>query len=398
MGNRERVIKIWLAALVALLGINMIPSIAQAAEPDAAVPFALHLSCIERCTKDNKGTFNEQTGVCTPADATKHPYRSFDKCEVSAFPPSCPDKDKDGYPDFACGGKKADNCVKDANGLAQAGIRFIGDQTDSDGDGIGDACDGATKAWVKAELEARAGAAMEILAQLGDRKQDQLEAMAALREAIEGGGIVNIEDLNRALRPLYVAVDCFNQGKVAHFSTIEKETRVTCVQDPWRVAKDATDERQDAATHALERRTATVAVVGVAEGFGTLYGIVGGELNLVARPSGETEGRIGLVYGAPVATPDEDHATRAMQATAGLDWFLYEGPTCRAGIGVEALLAAAYDQDFSSKAASFGGRGRVPIQCGAVVIAPSVGLATVTTPRERGGVAAYGLTIGFQVP
>jgi hypothetical protein len=383
--------KLLFAALVALLGINIIPSIAQAVDTDAAVPYAQHLSCAERCKKDDKGTFNEETGVCTPADAEKHPYRSFDKCEVLAYPPACPDKDKDGYPDFACGGKKADNCVKDANGPAQAGIKFIGDQTDSDGDGIGDACDGATEAWVRAELEARAGAAMEILAQLGDRKQDQLEAMAALREAIEGGGIVNINDLNRALRPLYVAVDCFNQGRVASFSTFDGQTRVTCVEDPWRVAKDKTDARQDDATLALERRAAT-GELGLYAG-GTVgddsFGLAAPQVALVVRPSPHVHIRAGAAVGLPLGVSEANIAASLFASVDAANVF-YHSAQCQIGIGGGGRYTTALGDDFGPHATALGVEAGVPLVCGQMSIRIDAGAARAATNGGRGALPTVG--------
>jgi hypothetical protein len=50
-------------------------------------------------------------------------------------PPDAPDSDGDGIGD-AC-----DNCPTVANGLVQSGEPGLGDQADSDGDGVGDACD-----------------------------------------------------------------------------------------------------------------------------------------------------------------------------------------------------------------------------------------------------------------
>ncbi|MGH0028560.1 MAG: galactose oxidase-like domain-containing protein [Myxococcota bacterium] len=53
-------------------------------------------------------------------------------------PPACPaspDTDGDGHPDCD------DNCPALANGAAQAGIVGVGDQLDTDGDAMGDACD-----------------------------------------------------------------------------------------------------------------------------------------------------------------------------------------------------------------------------------------------------------------
>lgn len=49
--------------------------------------------------------------------------------------PPAPDTDGDAVPDAT------DNCPTVANGLAQAGIPGVGNQTDTDGDGLGDACD-----------------------------------------------------------------------------------------------------------------------------------------------------------------------------------------------------------------------------------------------------------------
>jgi hypothetical protein len=49
------------------------------------------------------------------------------------------DTDNDGVPDNYAGIR--DNCEETPNGLAQANVPHVGNQTDTDGDGLGDACD-----------------------------------------------------------------------------------------------------------------------------------------------------------------------------------------------------------------------------------------------------------------
>lgn len=317
--------------------------------------------------------------------------------------PVCKDTDKDGVPDKKIGScsndpklaqyVKAhpafdhDNCVAVPNGPAQAGIGPVGDQTDTDGDDVGDACDYAKESEVKEAL-ARMNAA---LAAIGATDDERNKVLADVKLAFDNGGLVGRNELTEKLGQTNKAVICLQSGRLPVFNA---DKTVDCQDDPWRTAKDATDAQQDAAIHAVERRTATVAIVGLAEGFGKTYGMAGGEFDMVARPSTGTEARLGLAVGAPISV---DHGWVAMQVAAGADWFMYEGQTCRAGVGVEGILGAAYDSSFASQATSIGARMRIPFQCdGSVVLAPSIGVAYVDTPHEAGATLAYGLVIGYQ--
>ncbi|MCL4879691.1 MAG: thrombospondin type 3 repeat-containing protein [Anaerolineae bacterium] len=77
--------------------------------------------------------------VCDPDDDNDTFPDIGDACPLvpGVAPNGCPaaDTDADGVPDAT------DNCPLVPNGLLEGGIPGVGNQTDSDGDGIGDACD-----------------------------------------------------------------------------------------------------------------------------------------------------------------------------------------------------------------------------------------------------------------
>ncbi len=87
----------------------------------------------------NPGQENDVHPGTTKGDHCEDPDFDF---RPDAFD-NCPDvfnfDQKDGDTDEV--GNVCDNCPSTANGPAEAGIRLVGNQLDTDGDGLGDACD-----------------------------------------------------------------------------------------------------------------------------------------------------------------------------------------------------------------------------------------------------------------
>lgn len=320
---------------------------------------------------------------------------------AKAFVPKCPDTDGDGYPDVPCGGKAADNCPTVANGEAETMVSHVGNQRDTDGNGIGDACQYLKEIeWRQLLVEAQKfyeGAKVASPEAAEKFGKD-------LRALLENGGEKEFKAFYAREYPAFVtammnAFVCLGRPipQLPDFREQSDKTIVVVACKDWPFMQQI-DARFIADETRIAKLEDKVASVSITPGLGALY--VGGnrgvalggvDIGVEVAPHWFVYG--GPRGGVPIGIAD---AKSVYGGVVGLK-YRFGAPTdrFRVGVGPELIWLSAIDGSYHSKANMVGPVATVDFcwRLGAAskfCVAPKGGAVNVTTATESSWRPALG--------